>query len=120
MKTYRIYVLLAAVCVSAAAVISLLAYGDRAAVSSPSPKTGDPTAASTTSASTAATTAATGYVLSQWNGKLALFLAGHPYPEEVYDVYIRSFPAEDQQRLTEGITAANDAELEQLLEDYSG
>lgn len=114
MKTYRIYVLLATLCVSAVAAVALLAYGNRAAVPAPSE-----TATPSTTVSTA-TSPPTGYLLGEWNGKLALYQAGHPYPEEVYDVFVRSFPAEDRERLEQGIPVADETELERLLEDYSG
>ena len=114
MKVYRLYVLLASVCLSAVAAVALIAYGDRAVVSLPSPSS------QTTSSTTLSTAPKSGYILGPWNGKLALYAAGNPYPKEVYDIFVRSFPEEEQTRLEQGIPAATEAELEELLEDYSG
>ena len=58
-------------------------------------------------------------ILSQWEGKLAVFLEGNPMPDEVFDVYIASFPEEEQIRLRQGIRVTNDTELARYLEDYT-
>ena len=57
-------------------------------------------------------------VLGVFEGKLALFAGKSPYPNIVYDFFIRNLPPEDQNRLYEGITVSSESELESLLEDF--
>ena len=57
-------------------------------------------------------------VLGVFEGKLALFAGKSPYPNIVYDFFIRNLPPEDQNRLFEGITVSSESELESLLEDF--
>lgn len=57
-------------------------------------------------------------VLGVFEGKLALFIGESPYPNIVYDFFVRNLPPEDQSRLSEGIEISSESELETLLEDY--
>ncbi len=57
-------------------------------------------------------------VLGVFEGKLALFVGKSPYPNIVYDFFVRNLPPEDQDRLSEGITVSSQSELESLLEDF--
>lgn len=57
-------------------------------------------------------------VLGVFEGKLALFKGKSPYPNIVYDFFIRNLPKEDQSRLSEGIAVSSQSELEALLEDF--
>ena len=57
-------------------------------------------------------------VLGVFEGKLALFKGKSPYPNIVYDFFIRNLPQEDQNRLFEGIPVSSQSELEALLEDF--
>ena len=57
-------------------------------------------------------------VLGVFEGKLALFKGKSPYPNIVYDFFIRNLPKEDQNRLSEGIAVSSQSELEALLEDF--
>ena len=57
-------------------------------------------------------------VLGVFEGKLALFAGKSPYPNIVYDFYVRNLPKEDQNRLSEGISVSSESELETLLEDF--
>ena len=57
-------------------------------------------------------------VLGVFEGKLALFKGKSPYPNIVYDFFIRNLPKEDQNRLSEGIAVSSQSELESLLEDF--
>ena len=57
-------------------------------------------------------------VLGVFEGKLALFAGKSPYPNIVYDFFVRNLPKEDQNRLFEGITVSSQSELESLLEDF--
>lgn len=69
--------------------------------------------------SSAAAAPATGYVVGQWEGLLAVYTAGEQQPLTVYDIYIGTFPQEEQVRLTAGIPAADEVTLARLLEDYT-
>ncbi|MBQ4643708.1 MAG: BofC C-terminal domain-containing protein [Oscillospiraceae bacterium] len=57
-------------------------------------------------------------VLGVFEGKLALFIGESPYPNIVYDFFVRNLPPEDQSRLFEGISVSSESELESLLEDF--
>ena len=57
-------------------------------------------------------------VLGVFEGRLALFKGESPYPNKVYDFYVRNLPKEDQSRLSEGIFVSSESELESLLEDF--
>ncbi len=57
-------------------------------------------------------------LLGVFEGKLALFAGESPYPNIVYDFYVRNLPEEDQNRLFEGISVFSQSELESLLEDF--
>ncbi|MBQ5357152.1 MAG: BofC C-terminal domain-containing protein [Oscillospiraceae bacterium] len=57
-------------------------------------------------------------VLGVFEGRLALFKGESPYPNTVYDFYVRNLPKEDQSRLSEGIFVSSESELESLLEDF--
>ncbi|MBR5872573.1 MAG: BofC C-terminal domain-containing protein [Oscillospiraceae bacterium] len=56
--------------------------------------------------------------LGIFEGKLALFIGTSPYPNIVYDFFVRNLPKEDQNRLFEGIKISSAPELETLLEDF--
>lgn len=58
-------------------------------------------------------------ILTEWEGKLAVFVEGYSVPDEVFDVYISTFPEEEQVRLRQGIRVADDTELARYLEDYT-
>ena len=57
-------------------------------------------------------------VLGVFEGKIALFAGESPYPNIVYDFFVRNLPPEDQIRLSEGIFVSSESELESLLEDF--
>lgn len=57
-------------------------------------------------------------VLGTFEGKLALFIGESPYPNRIFDFFVRNLPPEDQNLLSEGIKIASEEELEKLLEDY--
>ena len=112
MKKYRLYILSAAVLLSVAAIVGMLSAGRPAAA--------EPDHTEPRSTVTTATTApSVRYTLGAWNGRLALYVPDNPYPQEVFDVFIRSFPPEERERLEQGIAVFSDAELKQLLEDYT-
>ncbi|MBR5309518.1 MAG: hypothetical protein IKU42_00145 [Oscillospiraceae bacterium] len=57
-------------------------------------------------------------VLGAFEGKLALFIGESPYPNRIFDFFIRNLPPEDQNLLSEGIVVSSEKELELLLEDF--
>jgi len=59
------------------------------------------------------------YVFSQYEGRLALYERGYTMPVEIYDVYLQNFPPDEQERLTAGIPAETDEEIQKIIEDYT-
>lgn len=57
--------------------------------------------------------------LGVYQGCLALFLGDGRYPNEIYDIRIRSLPLKDREKLNKGLPVASQEELSRLLEDYS-
>ena len=57
--------------------------------------------------------------LGVYQGRLALFLGDGRYPNEIYDIRIRSLPPKDREKLAKGLPVASEEELFRLLEDYS-
>lgn len=55
-----------------------------------------------------------------WEGRLAVFRTNRAAPDEVFDVFIASLPASEQEALTTGIPVFDEEELQRLLEDYTG
>ena len=53
------------------------------------------------------------------SSSVAVFVEGNSLPDEVFDVYIASFPEEEQTRLRQGIRVTDDIELARYLEDYT-
>lgn len=58
-------------------------------------------------------------ILGVWDGRLALF-RGDERPDTVYDVWVASLPADEQQRLENGIAAPDRAAFLALLQEYTG
>ena len=71
------------------------------------------------SAPAVSSVAAAAYRIGEWEGKLAVFLADSPSPDEGFDVYVSTLPPEEQQRISAGIEVADEVELARLLEDYT-
>lgn len=59
-----------------------------------------------------------GYLLRDYEGRLAIFREGNDTPEMIFDVYTRLLPSADQERLTAGISAPDYETLTRLIEDY--
>ena len=59
------------------------------------------------------------YTLREYDGKLGVFPAGSDTPSQVIDIPISLLPPYDQAELQSGVSAADDAELARLLEDYT-
>lgn len=59
------------------------------------------------------------YMLGAYQGKVASYRMGNDEPAEVFDVYLDSLPAINQQELLRGIPAQSVEELQRLIEDYT-
>ena len=59
------------------------------------------------------------YLLTGYQGKLAVFMIGKKEPELVFDRYLHYLPDVDRMRLEEGIEVSDYAELLQLIEEYT-
>ena len=59
------------------------------------------------------------YVVKDFEEKLAVFKAGNENPITVYDFYISNLPDIDVNRLRDGIIAYSQAELQQIIEDFT-
>lgn len=59
------------------------------------------------------------YRVSEYQGKLAVFLLGEDEPIEVYDLFLTSLPPKDHEMLKDGILVYDNASLQQLIEDYT-
>lgn len=59
------------------------------------------------------------YLLSGYQGKLAVYMIGKKEPELVFDRYLHYLPDVDRMRLEQGIEVSDYAELLQLIEDYT-
>lgn len=58
------------------------------------------------------------FLLGSHNGFIALWITPDPQPVRVFPYRVSSLPAEDQQRLSQGIRLESRQALIALLEDY--
>ena len=71
---------------------------------------------------TTATTAVTSSyarMLKEWDGQVALFIAGESEPLTVYEVDVRTLPEEEQRLLKDGVAVNSEEELAAILENYT-
>lgn len=73
----------------------------------------------------ATTTAATtstppSYYATLSNNHVVIYLNGQPEPVLITEIDARTLPDADREQLEQGIQLANAADVNQLLEDYSG
>lgn len=59
-----------------------------------------------------------GFYLGLYNGNLAIWEDGHTQPSVILPYKAAIFPADDQNRLKDGIRFENHDELSGLLEDF--
>ena len=59
------------------------------------------------------------YIISDHNGKLAVYKNDSDIPVKIYNVFLENLPSSDQEEIKKGITCKDDAELRQLIEDYT-
>ena len=118
MKINRLSMLAGAGTLSLVAIICMLFWGFSSR--EPAPASSVPPASSSVG-SVPPTSGVQGipHIITEWEGKLAVFVEGNSLPDEVFDVYIASFPEEEQTRLRQGIRVTDDIELARYLEDYT-
>lgn len=59
------------------------------------------------------------YKFSVYENRLALFENGDTMPAEIFDTYIEDLPPTEQVRIAAGIFADTEAEIQQIIEDYT-
>lgn len=59
-------------------------------------------------------------IVGTWDGRLAVFSPHKETPHTVYDVFISSLPATEQEALRAGIPVYSETALQRLIEDYTG
>lgn len=59
------------------------------------------------------------YVLSEYQGKIAVFKNGENIPINVFDTYISALPQHDRKLIENGIQVQTKEELQSLIEDYT-
>lgn len=60
------------------------------------------------------------FVLTEYDGKLAVFIKGDDTPQEIIDAQFLSLPQNDKEKLKNGIETNSLEELYRLIEDFSG
>ena len=59
------------------------------------------------------------YIISHYQGKLAVYIIGKEEPELVFDRYLHYLPDVDRMKLEQGIEVADYSELLRIIEDYT-
>ncbi|MDR1565069.1 MAG: hypothetical protein LBS74_08945 [Oscillospiraceae bacterium] len=59
------------------------------------------------------------YILSDFEGRLAIYRSGEPVPIEVFDVVVENLPITDQELLSEGLETNSKKQLLLWIEDYA-
>lgn len=59
------------------------------------------------------------YILSEYEGKLAIYKNGENMPISVYETYLSSLPEKDKELIEKGIIIESTEELQSLIEDYT-
>lgn len=60
------------------------------------------------------------YILTEYEGKLAVFKNGDNVPISIYDTYIDTLPKHDKELIQKGIRVESTDSLQRLIEDYTG
>ena len=116
---YRLPLLLCGTALAVSLPLAALAAARREPPGPPESSSVPPAVSADYSAPAVSSVAAAAYRIGEWEGKLAVFLADSPSPDEVFDVYVSTLPPEEQQRISAGIEVADEVELARLLEDYT-
>lgn len=59
------------------------------------------------------------YIVTEYQGKIAVFKNTDTIPLDVYNIYIEYLPDHDRRLLAEGIRADSPGELQKIIEDYT-
>ena len=59
------------------------------------------------------------YTVKEYSGRIAVFKRDDSEPIRIIDVYTSTLPEEDVEKLRQGINIGSDAELQQVIEDFS-
>lgn len=70
-------------------------------------------------ASSAAQTQQAGYIVRDYNGRIAVFGSAGGGPQQVFDVYTNQLPGDVQQQLKKGIHVRTHDDLLALIENYT-
>ena len=116
---YRLPLLLCGTALAVSLPLAALAAARREPPGPPESSSVPPAVSADYSAPAVSSVAAAAYRIGEWEGKLAVFLADSPSPDEVFAVYVSTLPPEEQQRISAGIEVADEVELARLLEDYT-
>lgn len=60
------------------------------------------------------------YTVREYNGSIGVFFGESATPALVYDIPVYTLPEADKLLLAEGIPANTEAELNSIIEDYTG
>lgn len=59
------------------------------------------------------------YILKDYMGRIAVFSDGSETPKEIYEIYTRTLPEEDAEKIKKGIEIYGPDELTKVLADYT-
>ena len=59
------------------------------------------------------------YIIKEYDGNIAVFIAGESTPNQIYEVPVETLPKEDIQSLQSGIRVYNEQQLQSLIEDLT-
>lgn len=60
------------------------------------------------------------YILTEYDGRLAVFIDGENMPVTVYNTYTDTLPQQDKELIQKGIRVEGTEKLQRLIEDYTG
>lgn len=60
------------------------------------------------------------YILTEYDGRLAVFIDGENTPVTVYNTYTDTLPQQDKELIQKGIRIEGTEKLQRLIEDYTG
>ncbi len=59
------------------------------------------------------------YILKDYNGRIAVYYEGSETPNEIFEIYTRTLPAEDAEKIENGIEINGPDKLSEILADYT-
>ena len=59
------------------------------------------------------------YILKDYNGRIAVFYDGSEIPNEIFEIYTRTLPQEDAEKIEKGIEIDGISDLTDILTDYT-